>query len=96
MKRFMLLHYGFEPPTPEIMADWNKWFESVADRAIEHGGFMSGREVTRDGTGDLPMGIDSITGYSVIEAESLDEAETIAKQNPFIAAIRIYEVRQHG
>ena len=22
MKRFMLLHYGFEKPTPEIMAAW--------------------------------------------------------------------------
>ena len=32
MKRFMLLHFGFETPTPEIMAAWNKWFESVADR----------------------------------------------------------------
>ena len=96
MKRFMLLHYGFETPTPEIMAEWGKWFESVADRAVEHGGFMGGREVSNGGTQDLPMGMDSITGYSVIEAESLDEAEAIAKENPFIASIRVYEVRPHG
>ena len=30
MKKFMFLHFGFEKPTPEIMADWNKWFESIA------------------------------------------------------------------
>ncbi|MBK8840828.1 MAG: hypothetical protein IPO30_19740 [Hyphomonadaceae bacterium] len=30
MKRFMLLHVGFEKPTPEIMAAWGKWFERVA------------------------------------------------------------------
>ena len=96
MKRFMLLHYGFEKPTPEIMAEWNRWFESVASQTVEHGGFMAGREVTRAGTEDLPMGAASITGYSVIEAENIDEAEEIAKRNPFIAAIRIYEVRQHG
>ena len=44
MKRFMLLHVGFETPTPEIMAAWNKWFESVADQTVEHGGLRDGRE----------------------------------------------------
>jgi len=39
MKRFMFLHFGFEKPTPEIMAAWNKWFESVADKTVGKGGF---------------------------------------------------------
>lgn len=95
MKRFMLLHYGFEKPTPEIMAAWNKWFDSVADRSVEHGGFRGGREISRSGTKDLPGGMNSITGYSIITAESLDEAEEIARDNPFIDSIRIYEVMAH-
>lgn len=95
MKKFMLLHYGFEQPTPEIMEAWNKWFESVADRSVEHGGFMGGREITKDGASELPWGPDSITGYSIITAESLDEAAEIASGNPFIASIRIYELREH-
>ncbi|MFC1575076.1 YciI family protein [Gemmatimonadota bacterium] len=37
--------------------------------------------------------MDSITGYNIIEAESLDEADKIAKDNPFIASIRVYEIR---
>jgi len=41
----------------------------------------------------LPWTMDSITGYNIIEAESLDEAEKLAQQNPFIASIRIYELR---
>ena len=32
MKKFMILHLGFEKPTPEIMAAWGKWFESIAER----------------------------------------------------------------
>jgi len=60
MKKFMMLHYGFENPTPEIMEAW---------------------------------GMDSITGYNIIEAENLDEAERIAVDNPFIASIRVYEIR---
>lgn len=91
----MLMHFGFEKPTPEIMAEWRRWFESIADRTIENIGFAGGREITRDGTEDLPWGPDSITGCSIINAESLDEAEKIAADNPFIAGIRVYEIREH-
>ena len=46
-------------------------------------------------TKDLPMGMDSITGYSIINADSLDDAERIAQGNPFIASIRVYEIMTH-
>jgi hypothetical protein len=95
MKRFMLLHVGFEKPTPEIMAAWGKWFESVADKTVEQGGLRDGREISHSGTADLPMGMDSITGYSISNAESLEEAEKIAQANPFIASIRVYEIMSH-
>ncbi len=95
MKRFMLLHYGFEKPTTEIMAAWQKWFESVADKTVDQGGFHGGaREISHDGSKDLPMGMDSITGYSIINADSLEDAETIARENPFIASIRVYEISE--
>lgn len=94
MKRFMLLHCGFEKPTPEIMAAWGKWFEAVADRTVDQGGFRGGREISHDGTEDLPFGKESITGYSIINAESLDEAETIARENPFVAGIQVYEIME--
>jgi hypothetical protein len=95
MKKFVLLHYGFEKPTPEIMGAWGAWFESIADRTVDNLGFSGGREVSASGTADLPWGPESITGCSIIEAESLDEAEKIAQENPFIASIRVYEVRAH-
>lgn len=93
MKRFMLLHFGFEQPTPEIMAAWGKWFQSIADETVEHGGFHGGgREISQGGTTELPLGTDSITGYSIITAQSLDDAEAIARRNPFIKSIRVYEI----
>ena len=95
MNRYLLLHIGFEKPTPDIMAAWNQWFESVADRTVENLGFAGGREVTREGTEDLPWDAAAMTGCSIIEAESLDEATEIAAGNPFIAAIRVYEIREH-
>ena len=93
MQKFMLLHYGFEKPTPEIMAAWGKWFESIAERVVDHGGhFSRGRELSQEGTTELPLGPDSITGYTVIQAQDLDEAEKVAQDNPFIKSIRVYEI----
>lgn len=92
----MLLHFGFEKPTPEIMSAWGKWFESIADRTVDNGGFHGGAlEISKDGRNDLLMGADSITGYSIIKAENLEEAEAIARDNPFIASIRVYEIVEH-
>lgn len=93
MKRFMILHVGFEPPTQDVMAAWQNWFEAVKDHAIEHGGFGAGREISADGTVDLPWGPDCLTGYSIVEAEDLDTVEKLARGNPFVTAIRIYELR---
>ena len=93
MKKYMLLHFGFEKSTPEIMAAWGSWFESIADKSVENGGFHgAAREISHDGSKGLPMAMDSITGYSIINAENLDEAEKIAQDNPFIASIRVYEI----
>jgi hypothetical protein len=93
VKKFMLLMYGFEKPTPEIMDAWKAWFESIADITVDQGGFHGGAlEISASGTKDLPMGMESITGYTIIEAESLAEAEKVARENPYIASIRVYEI----
>ena len=89
----MFLHYGFEKPTPEIMDAWGKWFESIEDKMVDKGGFHGGaREISDAGTKDLPMEMGSITGYNIINAESLEEAEQLAQTNPYITSIRVYEI----
>lgn len=95
MKRFMLVHFGFEPPTPEIMAAWKQWFATVADHTVENVGLRNGREISHAGVADLPMNRESITGCTIIEAGSLDEAEALARANPFVRSIRIYEMVTH-
>ncbi len=81
------------PPPPEIMGAWNKWFESIADKVVDQGGFSGRREISDAGTKGLPRGMESITGYNIINAESLDEAVQIAQSNPYIASVRVYEMR---
>lgn len=91
VKRFVFLTYGFEPPTPEIMAAWSKWFDSIKDNIVDMGHLAEGREISRAGIAHLPLGSESITGFVIVEAESLDEAQRMAEGNPFVTSIRVYE-----
>ncbi|MDJ0652965.1 MAG: YciI family protein [Xanthomonadales bacterium] len=96
MKRFVLMHFGFEQPTPEIMQAWGQWFEQTADCTEQNLGFMGGKEISADGVRDLPWDLESITGCSIIQAEDMAEAERIASANPYVSAVRVYEIREHG
>jgi hypothetical protein len=92
MKKFVMLTIGFEKPTPEIMEAWGKWFESIKENIVDKGHLSGGREISSEGTKDLPLGLDSITGFMIVTAESLDEAEKMAQSNPYITSIRVYEM----
>jgi hypothetical protein len=92
VKKFVLLTYGYEPPTPEIMDAWGKWFGTIKDKLVDQGSpFGPGREITHTGTKELPHDARAITGYTIINADNIDEAERIAKGCPIITSIRVYE-----
>jgi len=75
------------------MAAWGKWFDSIKDNIIDMGGhFSGGREISKAGTKNLPLGPESITGFTIVSANSLEDAEKMAQSNPYISSIRVYEV----
>ena len=93
MKKFMFLSSGFENPTPEIMGAWGKWFESIADRITDQGGFWSGgREITKKGTRALSLDKDALTGFIIFHATDLDEAHTLAQNCPVVKNNQVYEI----
>ena len=93
MKKFMFLYYGFVTSTPEIGAAWMKWFGTFEDNIVDSGNpFSRGREISHDGTKELPLEADSCTGYTIINAESLDDAEKIAQGCPMIHSTKVYEM----
>jgi hypothetical protein len=94
-KRFLLLHVGFTPPTPQIMKDWGAWFASLQAIQVDAGGFMGGVEITRDGDRRLSWDATSHTGYNIIEADSLEAAVEVAKNAPFITGVKVFELRSH-
>lgn len=93
MKKFMFLYKGYVTPTPEIGAAWQAWFASMGDRMIDGGNPMSGgAEVTPHGVHPIEAGLESLSGYSILTAESADEAVALAKTNPMITSVMIYEL----
>lgn len=95
MKKFIFLTIGFVPPTPEIMEAWGSWMASIKDNIVEMGHLSDGREISKEGTEDLPMGLDSITGFMIVSAASHADAMQMAEGNPYITSIRVYELMQH-
>lgn len=93
MKKFMFLFKGYTTPTPEIGKAWMDWFAAVGDRMVGSGNPMSnGAEVTPDAVTSLELGLDSFTGYSIVNAESTDEALELAATNPMITSVVVYEL----
>ena len=92
MKKFVFLTCGFEKPTPNIMAAWNKWFAYINASIVEMGGLREGREISKAGVKSLTLGHDSITGFMIVKADSLDEAMKMAETNPYVTSIRVYEL----
>jgi hypothetical protein len=93
MKKFMVLTYGFVTPTEEVQKAWGAWFSSVASRLVDPGNpFGRGVELTKAARTDLTLDSPSpLVGYCILNAESMEEAESLVADMPIIESVRIYE-----
>ena len=92
MKKFLLLFYGYMEPTPEIMAAWQSWFASVGDRFVDSGNPLGDcLEVTSAGSRRLSPDEGAATGYAIVSAESLEDAQRLLEGCPFITSVRLSE-----
>ena len=92
MKKFLMLHYGYEEPTPEVMGTWQAWFAKVGDHFADMGSPLgNGLEVTKTSKRELSPDDGAATGYSVISADSREDAERLIEGCPIISSVRLYE-----
>lgn len=97
MANYLLAYRGGGmPETPEaqarVMEAWGAWFGRLGDAVVDPGNPVSGaKTIGPDGSvsGD---GRSSLSGYSVIKADSLDAAITLAKGCPVLQAGATIEV----
>ena len=93
MKKFLFLYKGYKTPTPEIGQAWMDWFASVGGAMVDSGNPMSGGvEVFPDDIKMIEAGLESFTGYSIINAETMEDAITLAKTNPMITSVVVYDL----
>jgi hypothetical protein len=100
MKNFVFLYSGGTAPTTPAegeasMKEWMAWFEGLGASVKEAGEAFSGSTtVTKSGQKAGPGGNIS-NGYSVMKADSMDDAAKLAKTCPIIAqggAVHVFEV----
>jgi hypothetical protein len=91
MPRFLLAYHGGSVPDPElqeeVMNAWFAWFGSLGDALID-GGKPIGSVKTGNSDGSIVSdgGANSVSGYSVIDADDIDAAARHAKNCPVLTA----------
>ena len=73
---------------PEVlqgeMKKWMDWFGGLGDKVVDMGDmFRGGASVSSDGWSDVDEG--SPTGFSIIQADSLDSAKKLVNDHPHVA-----------
>jgi hypothetical protein len=93
MNTYLFLYKGYVTPTAEIGKAWMDWFASVGDRMVDSGKPMGhGAEVTPGDVRAIEPGLESFTGYSIVTADSFDDAIELAKTNPMITSVVVHEL----
>ena len=90
MGKYVLLYTGggvpeTEEEQAEAMAAWGAWYEGMGAAIMDGGNpFSVSKHVSQSGVGDGPYSSPAITGYTIIEAESLDDAVAKVKNHPHL------------
>ena len=90
MKKFIFL-YGDKSGSASTRDQWMQWFASIGASIVDNGNpFGVGRKVTKTDSRDLAGDATPITGYTIVNAESMEAAERLLDGVP-IDSVRVYE-----
>lgn len=91
MTNFVLVYTGGGMPESEaegakVMAAWGEWYGAMGDAIVDGGNpFGASKSVTADGVSDGPVSSPAPTGYTIITADSLDDAAAKVSNHPHIS-----------
>ncbi len=100
MTKYLLSYHGGDQPSSKeegerTMKAWMDWMGSLGKALVEAGNPTSpGKVIGAGGKVSDGGGANAVTGWSVIEAKSLDEAVKLAKGCPQIKANGTIEVSE--
>lgn len=92
MTKYVFAYHGGNKPTDEaevatVMQAWGAWFASLGEAVVD-GGNPVGLSTTVHGDGSVSSdgGSNPLSGYSLIEAASVEEAIAMAKGCPILVS----------
>lgn len=99
MAKYLLLYAGGKMPESEaeqavVMSAWESWFGQLGGAVADPGNPFTPASKAIAADGSVKDGAGSASGYSIIEADSLDAATAMAKGCPVLqggASIGVYE-----
>lgn len=89
MAQYIIAYRGSKKPeSPEAgqaqMGKWQEWVQNLGDAVVNPGTPLTGSQtVTNDGVSDTNPD-DALTGFSMVEADSMEAALEMAKACPFL------------
>ena len=95
MGKYVFVYYAGSDTDAGSNEDWGAWFGQIGEKLIDGGNPFDdgGQAVSHDGV--MPVSDRPVTGYSIVSADSMDEATTLAKGCPLVApkgsAVCVYE-----
>ena len=100
MSDYVLIYEGGSMPETleaqkQAMDAWTAWFTTLGSAVKDQGNPFGQEAKTVAADGAVSDGGSAATGYSILTANSVDEAATLAKDCPVLqggASIRIHEV----
>ena len=100
MNEYMITYHGGSQPASQeegmaMMQKWKDWVASLGDRIINPGTPLSKTKVvTSSGVSD-DTDPNTLYGFAVVKADSMNEAIKIAESDPFLnsgGTIRVHEM----
>lgn len=89
MTNFMIAYYGGNKPSSEEegmaqMNKWKAWVEGLGETIINPGTPLMGTKIVTSSNIQDDNDPNSMKGFAVIKAESIEAAIEIAKSDPFL------------
>jgi hypothetical protein len=92
MAKYLFVYHGGSKPTSQeqvdsVMQAWGAWFEKMGNAVVD-GGNPVGLSTTVQSDGSVVSngGSNPASGYTLVEAASVDEAVALAKGCPILAS----------
>jgi len=92
MSKFVLLYTGGGMPETEaeqakVMQDWADWYADLGSAVADPGNPIGpvSKKIASNGAVSDGSGEPMVTGYTILSADSLDEAVKMAKKCPVLA-----------